>query len=53
MLVYNSGIGRFTLEKIAMVEIAAAIAAYMVGMPALVFTGARKLCFEAYHLAGR
>ncbi|GEM_PF-6210663 len=36
-----------------MVEIAAAIAAYMVGMPALVFTGARKLCFEAYHLAGR
>ena len=36
-----------------MVEIAAAIAAYMVGMPALVFTGARKLRFEECHLAGR
>ncbi len=41
------------MEKIAANEINAAIAAYMVGMLALGFTGARKLHQGEYHLAGR
>jgi hypothetical protein len=41
------------LEKIAAEDINAAIAAYMVGMLALGFTGARKLHQGEYHLAGR